>query len=108
MASTAQRYVDAVQLTAGSLEALPEIDAASFTTVTAPLGRLWLPGATSIDLIVPVQDTSVAAAQADWRQRGAAGLTLQPAAGAARHYFTVLQRTLAEEQAAGAGTSGRT
>lgn len=94
VASTAQRYVDAVQLTAGGLEALPEIDAASFATATDPLGRLWLPGATSIDFVVAVPDPSVAAAQADWRVRGATGLTLRPAAGAARHYFTVLQRSL--------------
>ncbi|MFC5003405.1 PAS domain S-box protein [Dactylosporangium cerinum] len=100
VASTAQRYVDAVQLTAGSLEALPKIDAASFTTATAPLGQLWLPGATSIDLVVAVPDSSVAAAQADWRTLGAAGLTLRATAGVGRHYFTVLQRTLGE----GAGT----
>ncbi|MEV0131976.1 PAS domain S-box protein [Dactylosporangium sp. NPDC050688] len=94
VASTAQRYVDAVQLIAGSLEALPEIDAASFATATAPLGRLWLPGAASIDFVVAVPDPSVAAAQADWRARGATGLTLRPGAGDTRHYFTVLQRPL--------------
>jgi hypothetical protein len=76
-------------------------DAAAFTTATAPLGRLWLPGATSIDLIVAVQDSSVAAAQADWRARGAAGLTLHATAGVGRHYFTVLQRTLDEEAGTG-------
>ncbi|MFC4043301.1 PAS domain S-box protein [Dactylosporangium siamense] len=103
VASTAQRYVDAVQLTAGSLEALPKIDAASFTTATAPLGQLWLPGATSIDLVVSVPDSSVAAAQADWRALGAAGLTLRGTAGVGRHYFTVLQRTLGEGAGPGAG-----
>ncbi|MEV4509867.1 PAS domain S-box protein [Dactylosporangium sp. NPDC049525] len=101
VASTAQRYVDAVQLTAGGLEALPELDAVSFTTATAPLGQLWLPGATSIDFIVAVQDSAVAAAQADWRARGATGLTLHATTGAGRRYFTVLQRTLDE---GGAGT----
>ena len=108
VASTAQRYVDAVQLTAGSLEALPAIDAASFTTATAPLGRLWLPGATSIDFVTAVPDPSVAAAQADWRARGAVGLTLRATAGVGRHYFTVLQRTLDEDAGTGAGESGRT
>jgi PAS domain S-box-containing protein len=104
VASTAQRYVDAVQLTAGSLEALPQLDAVSFTTATAPLGQLWLPGATSVDLIVAVHDAAVAAAQADWRSRGATGLTLRAAPGVTRHYFTVLQRTL--DESAGTGTGG--
>ncbi|MDG6104936.1 PAS domain S-box protein [Dactylosporangium aurantiacum] len=101
VASTAQRYVDAVQLTAGGLEALPEIDAGSFATTTAPLDRLWLPGATSIDFVVAVPASGVADAQAGWRARGAAGLTLRPAAGATRHYFTVLQRPLTDDASGG-------
>ncbi|MET7425306.1 ATP-binding protein [Dactylosporangium sp. NPDC005555] len=56
VASTAQRYVDAVQLTAGGLEAVPAVDARSFATATAPLGQLWLPGATSVGFVVAVQD----------------------------------------------------
>ncbi|WP_426510101.1 hypothetical protein ACPPVO_05045 [Dactylosporangium sp. McL0621] len=40
--SATQRYVDALQLVAGGLEALAEPDPAAFTTATEPLGRLWL------------------------------------------------------------------
>ncbi|WP_344503783.1 PAS domain S-box protein [Dactylosporangium maewongense] len=103
VASTAQRYVDAVQLVAGGLEALPKIDATSFTSATAPLGRLWLPGAASADFVVAVQHSDVQAAQDDWRARGAVGLTLGPATDAGRHYFTVLQRNLAQDTSDGVG-----
>src|SRR5688572_10020377 len=81
VSSAAQRYVDALRLAAGALEALPGLDAASFTTVTQPLGHLWLPGATSIDYVVAVPDAAVADAQAAWRARGAPDLTLVPAPG---------------------------
>src|SRR5689334_13189044 len=81
VATTAQRYVDALQLTAGSLAALPTLDAASFATATAPLGQLWLPGATSVDFVVGVPDSAVPASQKEWRSRGVTGLTLQPATG---------------------------
>ena len=94
VASAAQRYVDALQLSAGSLEALPAIDAASFTTATAPLGQLWLPGVTSVDFVVAVPDSGVAEAQAAWRARGVPALTLTPNEGVGQHYFAVLQRTL--------------
>ncbi|WP_432985740.1 PAS domain S-box protein [Dactylosporangium sp. CA-233914] len=103
VASATQRYVDALQLVAGALEALPMLDAAAFTTTTQPLGQLWLPGATGVDYVVAVPDTAVAAAQATWRDRAGADLTLTPTPGITEHYFAVLTRTLDARQPAGPG-----
>ncbi|GGM32446.1 PAS domain S-box protein [Dactylosporangium sucinum] len=94
VASAGQRYVDALQVTAGALESLPRLDAAGFATVTAVLGRLWLPGATSVDFVVEVPESGIGEAQQDWRVRGVPALTMLPVAGATRHYFAVLQRLL--------------
>ncbi|MER7009235.1 PAS domain S-box protein [Dactylosporangium sp. NPDC000555] len=95
VASAAQRYVDSLRLVAGALEALPALDAASFTTATQPLGQLWLPGAVSVDYVVPVPDAGVADAQAAWRTRGLPGLILTAAPGTGEHYFAVISRGLA-------------
>ncbi|MEV6925962.1 PAS domain S-box protein [Dactylosporangium sp. NPDC051485] len=103
VASAAQRYVDALQLAAGALEALPTLDATAFATATQPLGQLWLPGATAADYVVAVPDLEVAATQAAWRKLGAAGLTLAPASGVTEHYFTVLTRHLDSRSPAGPG-----
>ncbi|MFG2037402.1 hypothetical protein [Dactylosporangium sp. NPDC048998] len=84
VASAAQRYVDALQLVAGALEALPALEATSFATVTQPLGQLWLPGAVSVDYVVAVPDSGVADAQAAWRGRGLLGLILTAAPGGRR------------------------
>ncbi|GAA2589875.1 hypothetical protein GCM10010399_19970 [Dactylosporangium fulvum] len=100
-----QRYVDVLRLTAGALEALPEVDADGFTVATAPVGQLWLPGAASVDFVAAVPDSGVAAAQADWRERGVPGLMLTPAQGLVRHYFPVLRRTI-DATAAGAAPPG--
>ncbi|MGI5247263.1 PAS domain S-box protein [Dactylosporangium sp. CA-139066] len=103
VASAAQRYVDALQLAAGALEALPNLDANAFTTVTQPLGELWLPGATSVDYVVPVADADVGPAQAAWRGRGVAGLALAATPGIADHLFVVVGRDLAGSPAPGPG-----
>ncbi|GAA2367544.1 PAS domain S-box protein [Dactylosporangium salmoneum] len=103
VASAAQRYVDALQLAAGALEALPTLDAAAFGTATQPLGRLWLPGASAADYVVAVPDVEVAATQAAWRKLGATGLTLAPTAGVTEHYFTVLTRHLDSRSPSGPG-----
>ncbi|GAA3448310.1 hypothetical protein GCM10018962_01430 [Dactylosporangium matsuzakiense] len=101
VAAGAQRYVDALQLAAGGLEALPSLDAGSFTTVTQPLGQLWLPGAAGVEYVVPVQDAGIADTQASWRARGVPDLRLTPAPGATDHYFAVLGRALDVRQPGG-------
>ncbi|WP_433056465.1 PAS domain S-box protein [Dactylosporangium sp. CS-033363] len=103
VASATQRYVDALQLAAGGLEALSALDAAAFSTATQPLGQLWLPGATGVDYVVAVPDAGVAAAQASWRDRGASDLTLAAAPGNPVHYFAVLSRGLDAKNALPAG-----
>ncbi|WP_433613586.1 PAS domain S-box protein [Dactylosporangium sp. CA-139114] len=103
VASATQRYVDALQLAAGALEALPALDAGAFSTATEPLGRLWLPGATGVDYVVAVPDAGVAAAQAAWRERGVPELNLAPAPGTSVHYFAVLARPLDVRRTGGPG-----
>ncbi|MFI5906638.1 PAS domain S-box protein [Dactylosporangium sp. NPDC051541] len=101
VAAGTQRYVDALQLAAGGLEALPALDADAFTTATQPLGQLWLAGVTGVDYVVPVPDADVAVAQAAWRGRGVADLTLAPTPGATEHYFAMLVRSLDVRQPGG-------
>ncbi|MER7275213.1 PAS domain S-box protein [Dactylosporangium sp. NPDC000244] len=103
VASATQRYVDALQLAAGALEALPALDADAFSTATEPLGRLWLPGATGVDYVVAVPDAGIAAAQTAWRDRGVPELNLAPAPGTSVHYFAVLARPLDVRRPGGPG-----
>jgi signal transduction histidine kinase/CHASE1-domain containing sensor protein len=90
IAAESRRYTDAVSLVAASLSDRGEVTGGAFGTAVAPVERMLLPGATAIAFIAPAARGDVAAAQRRWRERGAAGLVLQPVdVSAAEHFFYV-------------------
>ncbi|GIJ04546.1 hypothetical protein Sya03_38980 [Spirilliplanes yamanashiensis] len=88
------RYLDLLQTVAAGLGAGPDISASGFQAATAPLATSRLTGATGVALVVPADTAEVAAVEAAWRARGAAGLRLSPRPGTTRHLFPVLSRPL--------------
>ncbi|MBG0816625.1 ATP-binding protein [Planomonospora sp. ID82291] len=88
-----RRYTESMQAMAAALQAQHELTPDAFATVTAPLSRMGLPGASGIAFVVAASDTQIARVQADWRARGAAQVRLRPA-GTGEHLFSVLQRPL--------------
>jgi signal transduction histidine kinase len=96
--SEAQRYVDAAGLIAGGVAAQPEITYDGFRAVSTQLSSLRLRGVLAAMFVVPAPAGAVAATQAQWRARGAEGLTLRPdgsgAGWAAEHLFTVMRVSL--------------
>ncbi|MFC4062594.1 PAS domain S-box protein [Planomonospora corallina] len=88
-----RRYTESLQAMAAGLQAQQEVTPQSFATVTAPLTRMGLPGASGIAFVVPATDAQVARVQADWRARGASQVRLRPV-GTGEHLFSVLQRPL--------------
>ena len=88
------RYVDAVRTMAAAVGAFDHLTAVKFSQVTEPVAGMRLAGAVSVVYLVPTDSSGVAATQALWRQRGASGLVLHPAAGVNQHVFAVLTRRL--------------
>ncbi|MEV6493285.1 CHASE domain-containing protein [Actinoplanes sp. NPDC051633] len=69
-------------------------DARDFAAVTGALDTAGLLGATSVAFVAAGKPGGEAALQAQWRGRGAAGLTLKPVANVPEHYYSIFQRTL--------------
>ena len=88
------RYVDTLRTVAAAAGAVDTLTAAKFDQVTASLAGMRLAGASSVVYLVPADTGEVAATQAWWRGRGAAGLVLKPAPGAREHIFTIFSRAL--------------
>ncbi|WP_432991467.1 diguanylate cyclase domain-containing protein [Dactylosporangium sp. CA-233914] len=89
-------YQHALADLAVALGAQDRITATGFAALTSGLTRERLPAAAGVGFVAPAHDAGVAALQADWRERGAASLTLVPATPAdgadAEHAFVVLNR----------------
>ncbi|MFI5953702.1 ATP-binding protein [Cryptosporangium sp. NPDC051539] len=87
------RYLDQMRTLAAALGAQEVLTAATFARMTAPLKPMGLSGATSVVFLVPVPDAGVAAAQTEWRRRGATGLVIKPH-GTGPHVVGVLATRL--------------
>ncbi|MEU7903456.1 sensor domain-containing diguanylate cyclase [Actinoplanes sp. NPDC049118] len=87
-----QRYGDMLTDVAVAVGAQPDLTADDFTWLTNKVSNRHLPGATSLELVVNVHDTGVAALQSYWRQRGATDLQLKPGASGGQHAFIVFSR----------------
>jgi PAS domain S-box-containing protein len=96
--SEAQRYVDAANLIAGGIAALPTVTYDSFRAVAIRVSSLRLRGVTAASFVVATPADAVPATEAYWRARGADGLILRPtgagAGWAAEHLFAVIQVSL--------------
>lgn len=88
------RYAALMRAVAAGLGTNTRLTADDFAAATAPLKDAGLVGATSVAFVVPAAPGRVAATQALWRSRGAAGLVLQPKGTPEEHYFSVFQRGL--------------
>jgi hypothetical protein len=77
-----QRYRDLLQTVAAGVATDERLTADDFDAITAPLAAAELLGATSVAYTVATPRTRIAATEAVWRKRGAAGLVLRPAAPA--------------------------
>ncbi|MEU4687560.1 HAMP domain-containing sensor histidine kinase [Actinoplanes sp. NPDC023714] len=94
MAELVQYGVALADLSA-SIGAQPEVDAAAFAAITAPMNGERLPGAVAVGFVVPAGDADVAGLQARWRESGDPELTLSPdPAATGEHYFAVLGKSL--------------
>lgn len=89
-----RRYGFALSDVAVAMGAQADLHAFDFTTVTAPITRSRLPGATGISYVVPARTDQVPAVQAWWHSHGAPGLRLQPVSGHAEHFLVVMSRPL--------------
>ncbi|MFI5931125.1 putative bifunctional diguanylate cyclase/phosphodiesterase [Actinoplanes sp. NPDC051494] len=87
-----QHYSDALADLAGGINAQNDMDRNAFTTITAGLSGVRLPGASYVAFMVPATTAEVPAVQRYWRARGADGLVLDPAAGVDEHSFVVFSR----------------
>lgn len=94
VATETTRYLALLEAVAAGIGTNAAFTGAAFTAATAPLEGAGLLGATSVSFVVPSATGDVAATQRTWRSRGAAGLVLDPAAGAAEHFFSVFSRSL--------------
>jgi signal transduction histidine kinase len=96
--SETQRYVDAAGLVAAGLAAQPDLTYDGFRAVAHRLSALRLRGMSSAAFVTAVTADEVPAAEAHWRERGAADLTLRadgPGVGwRQEHLFPVLQLSL--------------
>jgi signal transduction histidine kinase len=98
-----QRYRDLLQTVAAGIGADARFTGADFIAITQPLARAQLLGATTVAYVVPTRSGQIAATQAFWRKRGAAGLTLDPVPGRDEHLFSIFARAVT---AAGSGAAG--
>ncbi|WP_436651651.1 sensor histidine kinase [Actinoplanes sp. URMC 104] len=93
IAGEVNRYVTSLSDLAAATGAQARLEAAEFSAITGSVDRRRLPGATGLTFVVPAEAARVAAVQAEWRERGATGLTLRPA-GPGPHRFAVLHKSL--------------
>jgi diguanylate cyclase (GGDEF)-like protein len=86
------RYGETLSDLSAAVGAQSDLRGKDFARMTAGLNATRLPGASGIAFIVPAATGQVAAVQATWRSRGAAGLRLQPTANTADHEFVIFGR----------------
>ncbi|GLY15866.1 hypothetical protein Kisp01_28810 [Kineosporia sp. NBRC 101677] len=82
VSTQAQRYVSTAEQVAAAVGARPDVTVRELDRIIAPLFGQGLAGASGVTLVVAATDAQVAQVQQDWRERGATGLTLDPAANA--------------------------
>jgi signal transduction histidine kinase len=99
-----ERYRSLIEVMAAGLRTNAAPTWEDFDAASAPLASASLIGAVTVTYVVPSTTAAVAATQRLWRERGAEGLTLRPAAGTGEHYFAVLTRLLSTTGTALAGT----
>ena len=89
-----ERYRSLIEVMAAGLRTNAALTWEDFDAASAPLASAALVGAVTVTYVVPSTTAEVPAVQRLWRSRGAEGLTLRPAAGTDRHYFSVFTRLL--------------
>jgi signal transduction histidine kinase len=89
-----RRYSTSLTDLAAAVGAQSRLESAEFTAIVAAVDRHRLPGASGVALVVPATDAQIPAVQESWRERGDAGLTLQPVGSGGEHLFVVLHRPL--------------
>ncbi len=90
MESESRRIVDSARLVAAAC-GHTGLTSADLIDAMAPLASIGLAGVSGVGFVVPAEADAVAPVQADWRRRGAVGLSLSPY-GAGEHLFLVAQR----------------
>ena len=88
-----QRYGDTLVDVSIALGSQTDLTADDFTWITNKISSRRLPGATSLGFVVSTPGNGIAAQQSYWRDRGAAGLTLQPSPTGDEHAFAVFTRS---------------
>jgi signal transduction histidine kinase len=94
VADEMDRYGELVNTIAAALSEQADLTAVDFATITAPMLDQGLDGVTGAGLVVPAQDSEVAATQDNWRRHGATGLDLRPDGTGREHLFSVFSRSL--------------
>jgi signal transduction histidine kinase len=89
-----ERYRGLIEATAAGIAIDDELSWEDFDAATSPLDSAGLNGASSVAYVVPARTAEIPAVQARWRERGAEGLVLKPAAGHGEHYFSIFTRLL--------------
>ncbi|GIE21671.1 putative bifunctional diguanylate cyclase/phosphodiesterase [Winogradskya humida] len=88
-----QTYSDAIEDVAGGINAQNDFNQEDFSTITAGLSPVRLPGASYVGLVVPATVDEVPAAQSYWRARGAEGLVLKPQTAVDEHNFIIFSHS---------------
>ncbi|MEV7624932.1 sensor domain-containing diguanylate cyclase [Actinoplanes sp. NPDC089786] len=86
-------YADAIADVASGIGATDDLTATDWAGMTSTLTADRLPGATSVAWVVPAKDPAVAATQAEWRARGAKGLTLYRTGTGVEHQFVIYMKS---------------
>lgn len=89
-----ERYRALIEATAAGIATDERLTWEDFDAATAPLASAGLAGASSVGYVVPARTPGIAATQRLWRERGAEGLVLKPAATRGEHYFSIFTRLL--------------
>ncbi|WP_170324091.1 sensor domain-containing diguanylate cyclase [Cryptosporangium phraense] len=90
----ASDYSATVRYLAAAVGAQSELRSEDYARITAGLDPAELPGVASASFVVPVATPRIAAVQATWRSRGAAGLTLRASPSRSQHAFVIYERPL--------------
>ncbi|MGW4945062.1 sensor histidine kinase [Actinoplanes sp. NPDC004185] len=90
-----RRYSTSLTDLAAAVGAQARLESAEFTAIVAAIDQQRLPGASGVAFVVPASRSRIPQVQRFWRDRGDAGLVLQPVpAAVGDHLFIVLHRTL--------------
>ncbi|MEU8228399.1 ATP-binding protein [Actinoplanes sp. NPDC048967] len=95
VAAEVRRYSTSLTDLAAAVGAQARLESAEFTATVAAIDQQRLPGASGVAFVVPASRSRIPQVQRFWRDRGDAGLTLQPVPTAVGdHLFIVLHRSL--------------